>query len=82
MVFCLDRSIVSLSAGTRFETVEPAPTVAPFTYANLLWMTLFGYLLFSDLPDLWTISGACIVAGSGLYIFHRENKLGKDNARV
>ena len=52
----------------------PAPTVVPFTYANLLWMTLFGYILFSDLPDLWTISGACIVAGSGLYIFHRENK--------
>ena len=37
----------------------PAPTVVPFTYANLLWMTLFGYILFSDLPDLWTISGAC-----------------------
>ncbi len=52
----------------------PAPTVVPFTYANLLWMTLFGYILFSDLPDLWTISGACIVAGSGIYIFHRENK--------
>jgi drug/metabolite transporter (DMT)-like permease len=60
----------------------PAPTVVPFTYANLLWMTLFGYILFSDLPDLWTISGACIVAGSGLYIFHRENKPGKDNART
>jgi drug/metabolite transporter (DMT)-like permease len=54
--------------------LAPAPTVVPFTYANLLWMTLFGYILFSDLPDLWTISGACIVAGSGLYIFHRENK--------
>jgi drug/metabolite transporter (DMT)-like permease len=60
----------------------PAPTVVPFTYANLLWMTLFGYILFSDLPDLWTISGACIVAGSGLYIFHRENKPGKDDART
>jgi drug/metabolite transporter (DMT)-like permease len=60
----------------------PAPTVVPFTYANLLWMTLFGYILFSDLPDLWTISGACIVAGSGLYIFHRENKPGKDNTKA
>ena len=60
----------------------PAPTVVPFTYANLLWMTLFGYILFSDLPDLWTISGACIVAGSGLYIFHRENKSSKHDART
>tara|TARA_Y100001935_G_C17283788_1_gene499110 strand:- start:882 stop:1781 length:900 start_codon:yes stop_codon:yes gene_type:complete len=54
--------------------LAPAPTVVPFTYANLLWMTMFGYILFSDLPDLWTIFGACIVAGSGIYIFHRENK--------
>ena len=60
----------------------PAPTVVPFTYANLLWMTLFGYILFSDLPDLWTITGAFIVAGSGLYIFHRENKPGKYDAKA
>jgi drug/metabolite transporter (DMT)-like permease len=60
----------------------PAPTVVPFTYANLLWMTLFGYILFSDLPDLWTISGACIVAGSGLYIFHRENKSHISNGKT
>jgi drug/metabolite transporter (DMT)-like permease len=60
----------------------PAPTVVPFTYANLLWMTLFGYVLFSDLPDLWTISGAFIVAGSGLYIFHRENKPSKDDVKA
>jgi drug/metabolite transporter (DMT)-like permease len=60
----------------------PAPTVVPFTYANLLWMTLFGYVLFSDLPDLWTLSGAFIVAGSGLYIFHRENKPSKDDVKA
>ena len=60
----------------------PAPTVVPFSYVNLLWATLFGYVLFSDLPDLWTISGACIVAGSGLYIFHRENKRDKYDART
>jgi len=60
----------------------PAPSVVPFTYANLLWMTLFGYILFSDLPDLWTISGACIVAGSGLYIFHRENKPNLGDAKA
>lgn len=60
----------------------PAPIVVPFTYANLVWMTFFGYILFSDLPDLWTISGAFIVAGSGLYIFHRENKPSKDDVKA
>ncbi|MBL6931302.1 MAG: DMT family transporter [Rhodospirillales bacterium] len=57
----------------------PAATVAPFSYVNLLWATLFGFILFSDLPDLWTISGALIISASGLYIFHRENRRGSVN---
>lgn len=52
----------------------PAATVAPFSYVNLLWATLFGFVLFSELPDPWTISGAIVIAASGLYIFHRENR--------
>lgn len=55
----------------------PAATVAPFSYANLLWATMFGYIVFSDLPDLWTVSGAIVIASSGLYIFHRENRAGR-----
>lgn len=54
----------------------PAPTVAPFFYVNILWATLFGFILFSELPDIWTIVGASIIAGSGLYIFHREQQKG------
>lgn len=51
---------------------SPAAIVAPFSYANLLWATMFGFILFGDLPDLWTIGGALIIAVSGLYIYHRE----------
>jgi drug/metabolite transporter (DMT)-like permease len=51
----------------------PAATVAPFTYSNLLWAALFGYVMFGDLPDGLTVLGAAIIAGSGLYIFHREH---------
>jgi len=51
-------------------------TVAPFLYANIIWATLFGFILFSELPDLWTLTGAFIIAASGLYIFHREQRRG------
>jgi drug/metabolite transporter (DMT)-like permease len=51
----------------------PAATVAPFTYTNLLWAALIGYLAFGDLPDGMTVLGAAIIAASGLYIFHREH---------
>jgi drug/metabolite transporter (DMT)-like permease len=53
----------------------PASVVAPFSYSSLLWATAFGYLLFGDLPDAWTASGAALIIGSGLYIFHREQTL-------
>ena len=59
-----------------FEAAPPA-IVSPFQYTNLLWATLLGYILFSDLPDMWTIIGALIIASSGLYIFHREHKHGR-----
>jgi len=54
-------------------TIAPAATVAPFNYTNLIWATLFGFIIFGDLPDRWTISGAVIIVASGLYIFHREH---------
>ena len=53
----------------------PASVVAPFSYSSLLWATAFGYLLFDDLPDAWTLGGAAMIIASGLYIFHREQTL-------
>ncbi len=52
----------------------PVATVTPFGYTILLWVTLFGFVLFDDLPDAWTIVGALVIVASGLYIFHREQK--------
>lgn len=49
-----------------------ASLLAPFAYAQLIWASLFGYLVFAALPDLWTYVGAAIIAASGLYTAHRE----------
>jgi drug/metabolite transporter (DMT)-like permease len=54
-------------------TIAPAATVVPFTYSNLIWATTFGFIIFGDLPDQWTVIGAAIIVASGLYIFHREH---------
>lgn len=50
----------------------PAAVVAPIGYVGLIWSTFYGYLLFGDLPDYWTVIGALIIVGSGLYILYRE----------
>jgi drug/metabolite transporter (DMT)-like permease len=48
--------------------------VAPFDYTSLVWATLYGYLLFGDLPRSAVIIGAAVVIGSGLFILYRERK--------
>ncbi|WP_366555772.1 DMT family transporter [Aquibaculum sediminis] len=50
----------------------PAAVVAPFGYSNIVWAVLFGFVVWGDLPDAWTLLGAGILVVSGLYVFHRE----------
>jgi drug/metabolite transporter (DMT)-like permease len=49
-----------------------ASVLAPFSYTQLLWVSILGFLIFGELPDVWTIAGASIIVGSGLYTAHRE----------
>jgi drug/metabolite transporter (DMT)-like permease len=53
--------------------LAPASSVAPFIYLQLISTTALGFLLFGDLPDLWTLAGAAVVIASGVYLVHREN---------
>lgn len=52
----------------------PAPVLAPFIYLGLLWVSVAGYLIFGNVPTLWTLSGAAVVILSGLYLLARERK--------
>ena len=49
-----------------------ASVLAPFSYSQLIWATALGLLVFGTLPGPWTFVGAAVIAGSGLYIAHRE----------
>lgn len=50
----------------------PAPVLAPFTYLGLLFQSLAGYLVFSDVPSPWTLAGGAVIIGSGIYLLYRE----------
>ncbi|HEX9182299.1 MAG TPA: DMT family transporter [Burkholderiales bacterium] len=52
----------------------PASVLAPFLYQQILYMALFGYLVFGNVPDKETWIGAAIVVASGLYLFSRERR--------
>jgi drug/metabolite transporter (DMT)-like permease len=52
----------------------PASVLAPFIYTQLLWSLMLGYLVFGDVPNRWTLIGASIVIGSGLYLLAQERR--------
>lgn len=43
-----------------------ASMLAPFSYAQLIWAVIAGYVVFHALPDGWTLAGGAIIAASGL----------------
>lgn len=49
-----------------------ASMLAPYSYTGLVFAALWGALFFAELPDAWTIFGALVIAGAGLYVWHRE----------
>ena len=52
----------------------PVSTLAPYSYMQLLWMSIAGFAVFGVLPDHWTLVGAAIIVGSGLYTAQRERR--------
>jgi drug/metabolite transporter (DMT)-like permease len=51
-----------------------ASLLAPFSYLQLIWATVLGWLVFGALPDGMTLLGAAIIVASGLYTAGRERR--------
>lgn len=62
--------------------LAPASTVAPFIYMQLLTMVMFGLIVFGDVPDVWTLVGASVIVGSGIYLLNRDRRLREEVAAV
>jgi drug/metabolite transporter (DMT)-like permease len=45
-----------------------ASTLTPFTYVQLIWATLLGWLVFGQFPDQWSLAGMAVIAASGLWM--------------
>lgn len=60
---------------TQAYRYAPAAVIAPFDYTALIWGTLFGWLLWHELPGANVWLGAAVVIASGLYIVHRETRV-------
>ncbi len=52
--------------------VGEAAAIAPMEYVRLLYAGVIGIIFFAEIPTVWTISGAGIIAASTLYTMHRN----------
>ena len=67
-------AIAHLCMINAFDRAE-ASLLAPYNYTKLLWVSVFGYLVFDDIPsiDMWI--GAVIIVSAGIYIIYREKNI-------
>lgn len=61
----------------RSLTVAEAGAVAPFGYSGVVFSTLWGLFVFSEVPDAYTLLGAVVIVGAGVYVWHRETRVAK-----
>lgn len=54
----------------------PPSFLAPFDYTAMLWAFLFGYMIFGEVPTIYVVGGAAIVASAGIFVILRERYLG------
>ena len=64
-------SIIQFTLAKAFELADTT-VVLPFDFLKLVWASLFGLVLFSEIPDPWAWLGGTIIFGSAIYIAYRE----------
>ena len=56
-------------------SLAEAGTVQPFSYFQLVFVTIIALTIFDERPDAWTIAGAALILGAGFYTLVREARL-------
>jgi drug/metabolite transporter (DMT)-like permease len=49
----------------------------PARFLELVWASMLGFMIWGDVPPVWTFAGALVIFASTTYIAHREAKLGR-----
>jgi drug/metabolite transporter (DMT)-like permease len=75
-------SVCALICVNRSLKLAPASSVVPYQYSMIIWAVILGYLVFGNVPSMSTLVGAAIIIAAGLYIFLREQALGRAEAAV
>jgi len=62
---------------TRALRIGEVSALTPISFTQLPLVTVFGWWLFAEAPDRWTVLGSLIILGANAYIAHREALLAR-----
>ena len=62
---------------TRALKLGDASMLTPISFMQILVVAVFGYFLFDEALDRWTVLGAAVIFGSNVYIARREARLAR-----
>lgn len=65
---------------TRALKIGEVSALTPISFMQLPVVALFGWLLFGQVLDRWTLLGAAVILASNAYIAHREARLARKAA--
>lgn len=60
--------------GVNALRLGEASVIGSMQYVQLFYAAVLGFVVFDEVPDIYTIIGAAIIIISSLYLLHRENK--------
>ena len=59
---------------TKGLTQGDATVLVPLDYSRIVYSAALGYLLFGELPGLWSVAGMALIVGSSLYLVLNERR--------
>ena len=59
---------------TLAVSAADARIVQPFQFSRMIFATAIGWIMFSELPDVWTWLGAAVIFAASYYVVYREGK--------
>ena len=82
MMACGVIAAAGLTLLTQAYRIAQSSVVAPFEYTALIWCVLYGWVFWSDWPDLTGWIGITIIVGAGLFVIWLERLEGPRKGRV
>jgi drug/metabolite transporter (DMT)-like permease len=72
----LASTLAHRSLGRAFAAAD-VTAVQPFDFMRMPFAVAFGFLMFDELPDVWTWAGGATIFASSAYVAHREAQLAR-----